>query len=67
MFISNINSFDGADRDTNPILDKKISVRLSIRPDFSVLLHHAQGTPLDYETDLTRELWLKTNLLNWQN
>ena len=40
-----------------PILDKKISV---LRAPCSVL-------PLDYETRWTRELWLKTNLLKWQN
>ena len=39
-----------------PILDTRISCSVALRVP-----------PLDSETGWTGELWLKTNLLNWQN
>ena len=49
----------------HPILDTRISVRPSVlRPSDFVSL---RVPPLQSETGWTGELWLKTNLLNWQN
>ena len=49
-----------------PILERRSTVLLLLLL-LLLLLCHAQATPLDSETGWTRELWLKTNLLNWQN
>ena len=40
-----------------------LDTRISVRP----LCAMFRGPPLDSETRWTRELWSKTNLLNWQN